>query len=164
MPWEGEDEWYRASWAAPHGNSLRENKQVWSNCKTGTIQSAAASIRAVTAAQRRAARAEQSRSTSITFLVLSLVETGHRIGAAVFHRDEFVRISDQTPHDRPQIQLPARSDRRGLQFTPEWRRAVLHEWKWIPVWVQWWLCADNYTDILQKLTRRRRRTTEVSFH
>lgn len=46
---------------------------MWSNCKTGTIQSAAVSICARTAAQRRAARAEHS--TRVTFLALSLVET-----------------------------------------------------------------------------------------
>ncbi len=131
-------------------------------CKNRNYPERSGQYPRVTAAQRRAARAEHSRSTSITFFALSLVETSHWIGAAVFHSDEFVRISEQTPHDRPQIQLPARSDRHDRL------RAVQHEWKWIPVRrVQWWLCADSYTDILQKLTRsrrRRRRRTEVSLH
>lgn len=57
--------------------------QVWSNCKTGTIQKAVASVSAVTDRQRRARRVEEKRRTFTTFIALCFVETGHWIGAAV---------------------------------------------------------------------------------
>lgn len=81
--------WEDVSLAAPHGRTHRRRTeargaaQVWSNCKTGTIQKAVASFSAVSDRHRRARRAEEKRRTFTTFIALCFVETGHWIGAAV---------------------------------------------------------------------------------